>query len=93
MARKAKNIDFERALNELETLVESMEDGELSLEEALRGYERGVALSRTCQQALDAAEQRISILSQDADGEATLAPMQVDDPAPTQPDDHGAQDD
>ena len=78
MARKAKNIDFERALNELETLVESMEEGELSLEQALQGYERGIALSRTCQQALDAAEQRVLVLARDADGAAALMPMQVE---------------
>lgn len=75
MARKAKNTNFEGALNELESLVESMEEGELSLEDALAGYERGIALSRTCQQALDAAEQRILILSRNADGQATLEPM------------------
>jgi len=56
-------LSFEEALNQLETLVESMEQGELSLEQSLESYERGVALSRTCESALKAAEQKVEILS------------------------------
>ena len=56
--------DFETALQELETLVEKMEQGELSLEDSLSHFERGVKLSRTCQQALKAAEQKVEILMQ-----------------------------
>ena len=59
MAKKiSKNPDFEASLKELETLVESMEQGDLSLEESLGHFERGVQLSRACQQALKTAEQR-----------------------------------
>lgn len=54
--------DFEAALKELETLVETMEKGELSLEDSLKHFERGVQLSRTCQQALREAEQKVDIL-------------------------------
>ena len=57
-------IDFEKALAELETLVERMERGELSLEDSIKHYERGVELGRACQRALDSAEQRISILAE-----------------------------
>ncbi len=65
MARKStKGVDFERALDELEKLVERMEEGELSLEESLKLYERGTELSKACQKALDAAEKRIRILSE-----------------------------
>jgi exodeoxyribonuclease VII small subunit len=65
VARKpTKGVDFERALDELEKLVERMEEGELSLEESLRLYERGMELSKACQKALDAAEKRIRILSE-----------------------------
>lgn len=64
MARKKQEVDFEAALEELEALVERMEEGELSLEESLKTYERGIALSRACQKSLDAAEQRIQILSE-----------------------------
>ncbi|WP_260291392.1 exodeoxyribonuclease VII small subunit [Sedimenticola hydrogenitrophicus] len=54
---------FEQALSELESLVETMEQGDLSLEESLKSFERGVALTRTCQQALKEAEQKIQILT------------------------------
>ena len=63
MAKKlTKNPDFESSLKELETLVNKMEQGELSLEESLSHFERGVQLSRTCQQALKDAEQKVEIL-------------------------------
>ncbi len=60
----SKTPSFEQALAELETLVETMERGELSLDESLKSFERGVVLTRTCQQALTEAEQKIHILSQ-----------------------------
>jgi len=64
------NIDFEASLKELEALVERMEQGELSLEQSLKDFERGVALTRTCQQALQEAEQKVQILMQkDEQGE------------------------
>ena len=52
MAKKDDKFDFEKALGELETLVEKMETGDMSLEESLKQFERGVALTRSCQQAL-----------------------------------------
>lgn len=65
MAKKTpQEPDFEAALQELETLVEKMEQGELSLEDSLQHFERGVTLSRTCQQALKAAEQKVEVLMQ-----------------------------
>ncbi len=78
MARKKQGVDFEAALGELEGLVERMEEGELSLEESLKTYERGIALSRACQKSLDAAEQRIQILSE-KDGAAAARDFQPDD--------------
>ncbi len=63
MAKKTPaKPDFETALKELETLVDTMEKGELSLEDSLSHFERGVQLSRTCQQALKDAEQKVDIL-------------------------------
>ncbi len=70
--------DFESMLNELQTLVETLEKGGLSLEESLAQYERGVALSRQCQKALKDAEQRVLQLTQTAEGEALL-PFQNED--------------
>lgn len=61
MARK-KNLNFENALEELESLVEDMESGELSLEASLTAFEKGIKLTRECQEALNQAEQKIQIL-------------------------------
>ena len=58
-------IDFEAAMGELETLVERMEQGEFSLEESIRQFERGMQLARTCQRALRAAEQKVLKLAAD----------------------------
>ncbi|HEX9583689.1 MAG TPA: exodeoxyribonuclease VII small subunit [Gammaproteobacteria bacterium] len=78
MTRKAsKRVDFERTLDELEKLVERMEAGELGLEESLKLYERGIELSKACQKALDAAEQRIRVLSE-KDGKSRLEPFEAD---------------
>lgn len=61
------SFDFEKALNELEQLVEKMEEGDLSLEESLKQFERGIALTRACQQALQSAEQKVQILLSEGD--------------------------
>lgn len=61
MARKA-TPNFEEALTELEQLVETMEDGELSLEESLKQFEKGIALASSCQQSLQKAEQKVEQL-------------------------------
>lgn len=53
---------FEQSLNELEQLVAKMEDGELSLDESLGSFERGIALYRNCQAALEQAEARVKLL-------------------------------
>ena len=58
----AEELDFEQALAELENLVEQLEGGELALEKSLAAFERGVALTRRCQSALQAAEQKVEIL-------------------------------
>jgi exodeoxyribonuclease VII small subunit len=54
---------FEQALAELEAIVDQLERGDLSLEQALDSFERGVALTALCQRALSAAEQRVEILT------------------------------
>lgn len=54
--------DFEHSLDELEQLVACMEGGELSLDESLSAFERGIALYRHCQQALDQAQLRVRLL-------------------------------
>jgi exodeoxyribonuclease VII small subunit len=59
---KAKKINFEQSLEELEALVEQMEEGELSLEDSLKAFEQGIKLTRSCQQALKEAEQKVQLL-------------------------------
>jgi exodeoxyribonuclease VII small subunit len=61
-SKKAKAPDFEQALGELEAVVEKLEHGELPLEDALKQFERGIELARSCQTALKQAEQKVEIL-------------------------------
>jgi exodeoxyribonuclease VII small subunit len=65
MAGKKKaegELDLESALEKLELLVESLEQGELSLEESLKAFEAGIKLTRHCQETLAAAEQKVQLL-------------------------------
>lgn len=59
------DFNFEQSLEQLEALVATMEDGELSLEESLKAFEKGVKLTRECQTALKEAEQKVQILIND----------------------------
>lgn len=61
-------------MTELEQLVEHMEQGDISLEESLKSFERGIKLTRTCQKALQDAEQKVRILLE-KDGNQTLEPF------------------
>jgi len=72
---------FEEALEELEDLVERMEDGEPSLEESLKLFERGMDLTRRCQKALDDAEQRIRVLAEAEAGSPAIETNAVEDSA------------
>ena len=74
MAKKGTGFDFEKALVELEGLVEKMEQGELSLEESLKYFERGITLTRACQQALAEAEKKVQILAANT-GQPGLQPF------------------
>ena len=60
-----KEISFEQAMAELESVVERLEAGQAPLEESLSLYERGVQLVRLCNQRLDSAEQRVSTVQLD----------------------------
>lgn len=62
MARKKTAPDFEQSLGELQSLVERLESGELSLEESLAAFEQGIRLTRECQGALGQAEQKVQML-------------------------------
>lgn len=77
MARKKAVPDFEHSLAELQTLVERLESGELSLEDSLTAFEQGIGLTRECQAALAQAEQKVQILLE-RDGELEPAPFDAD---------------
>ena len=76
--KRATGPGFEQALQELEALVEKMEQGELSLEDSLQHFEKGVQLSRTCQQALREAEQKVEILMQ-KNAQEDIVPLDSED--------------
>ncbi|MDK1289437.1 exodeoxyribonuclease VII small subunit [Pseudoalteromonas umbrosa] len=60
--KKPENMNFEEAVNELESIVQEMEHGELTLEQSLKQFERGVKLAQASNQKLQQAEQKVNIL-------------------------------
>ena len=76
--KKQTPFDFEAALAELNALVEQMEQGGLSLEQSLACFEKGIALTRSCQQALSEAEQKVQILMQ-KNGETELVSFEEEE--------------
>ncbi|MGQ0802147.1 MAG: exodeoxyribonuclease VII small subunit [Pseudomarimonas sp.] len=64
--------DFERSLDELDTLVQKMERGEMTLDESLQAYERGMTLYRNCQGALEQAELRVRMLTDPLDPDSAV---------------------
>jgi exodeoxyribonuclease VII small subunit len=74
---------FEKDLERLEQIVESLEAGGLSLDDSLKRFEEGVRLARRCEKALTEAERKIEILTKNAAGEITAEPF-VDDEAETE---------
>ena len=67
--------DFAATVAQLETIVERLESGELSLEDALTAFEQGVRLTRDAQQRLDSAELKVRALREDTDGKLAVAPF------------------
>lgn len=66
-SKKPENMTFEATIEELDGIVENLENGDLALEDALKKFERGIALARSGQTKLSDAEQRVSILLQNDD--------------------------
>ncbi|MCQ2386075.1 MAG: exodeoxyribonuclease VII small subunit [Clostridia bacterium] len=60
-----KEPTFEEALERLETIVRSLEEGKMTLEDSLKGFEEGIGLVRLCTRKLDEAEQKVTVLLQD----------------------------
>lgn len=74
MPKKKTTVSFEESLAELEQLVNQLEQGDISLEESLQAFERGINLTRSCQTALQEAEQKVNILLE-KNGTQTLEPF------------------
>lgn len=69
MANKAKPTAFEDSLQELEKIISGLEKGELSLEDQLKAFEKGITLSRECLKRLDEVERKVQILVEKGSGE------------------------
>ena len=74
-----KNINLEKSLADLETLVEELETGDLPLDKAMQKFEEGIKLTRGCQTALKEAEQKVEILLKSTGGEESLQEFDADD--------------
>ncbi|MDB6015583.1 MAG: xseB [Pedosphaera sp.] len=77
-AAKIDNLPFEEALKKLETIVESMESGDLPLETLLARFEEGSRLAKACQAKLADAELKIQKLEKSTGGETVLTPLSPD---------------
>ncbi len=73
-----KTLNLEKSLAELEELVEELESGDLPLDKAMKKFEQGIKLTRSCQTALKDAEQKVEILLQSAGGEESLQDFEQD---------------
>jgi exodeoxyribonuclease VII small subunit len=71
-------IKFEEALKKLEKIVEELEQGDLSLDEALKKYQEGIELSRLCSSRLESAKKKIDVLSKNKKGDFELKPLDQD---------------
>ncbi|HEB78247.1 MAG TPA: exodeoxyribonuclease VII small subunit [Methylothermaceae bacterium] len=74
-----RKLGFEEQLKELEQIVARLEQGDVSLEESLKLFEKGVKLARACQTALQEAEQKVQVLTQNDDGSLHCQPLKTDD--------------
>ncbi|MBI5709985.1 MAG: exodeoxyribonuclease VII small subunit [Candidatus Eisenbacteria bacterium] len=81
----AAELSFEQAIERLQTIVEELESGSLSLEESIARYEEGVKLSRRLTQTLGEAEKRIERLTEDASGAPTTEPTELEMQGPENP--------
>jgi exodeoxyribonuclease VII small subunit len=83
MAKSKSDATFEQDLEALEAIVGALEEGGLSLDDALKQFESGITLARRCEKALSEAEKKIEILVKNADGD--LEPQTFDEEAPPAP--------
>ena len=74
-----KTVNLEKAITDLEELVEELESGDLPLEKAMKKFEEGIKLTRGCQAALKEAEQKLEILLKSAGGEDALEDFEIEE--------------
>jgi exodeoxyribonuclease VII small subunit len=74
-----KPVNLEKSIADLESLVDELESGDLPLEKAMKKFEEGIKLTRSCQTALKEAEQKVEILLKSAGGEEALEDFEPDD--------------
>lgn len=77
MLKNIHNLTFEEASERLETIVQRLEQGELNLDESLDMFEEAITLANYCRKKLSAAEQRLSILLQNEEGQLKLEPLSL----------------
>tara|TARA_Y100001949_G_C15878142_1_gene282567 strand:+ start:433 stop:666 length:234 start_codon:yes stop_codon:yes gene_type:complete len=77
MVEKKVTVNFEKALKDLEKIVEDLESGDLSLEESLKSFEKGIKLTRQCQGELEKAELKVQKLVEE-NGELKTKPLDHD---------------
>jgi exodeoxyribonuclease VII small subunit len=71
VAKKPENLSFEASLSELEQIVTELEQGDVSLDDALKQFERGIKLVRQSQAKLEQAQQKVSVLLNESDTNLT----------------------
>ena len=76
MSDEKKEIEFETALKKLENIVENLETGDLSLEQALKHYEEGVRLADICSKRLTEAEKKVEVLMKTGGGKLKAEPFE-----------------
>jgi exodeoxyribonuclease VII small subunit len=74
-----KTVNLEKSLEQLESLIDELESGDLPLDTAMKKFEEGIKLTRSCQSALKDAEQRVEILLKSAGGEEALRDFDADE--------------
>jgi exodeoxyribonuclease VII small subunit len=82
---------FETALKQLDEIVQALESEDYPIEEALKKFEQGIALSKFCSQKLDETERKIGILLKDRDGVIQAQPIDDDLTLSIDKEDHGTE--
>ena len=78
MDEEKKEVEFETALKKLETIVENLETGDMSLEQALKQYEEGVRMADICSKRLTEAEKKVEVLMKTSGGKLKAGPFETD---------------